>query len=172
LCDTNQQSDRTAGHSNSSSSLSTDNLLSLFIFNSECRNQQPTPPQTNPLSLFFTAPTQATGLGNFTDYRIHTTNTLTTTTKTPSMAEEQATEPMGDLGRGPEQDEAMGGPVGGPMVEVPEETLRSAVPPLRIDTSMFRGGYRGMTWGKGNPSAAPLRDSKKSHVAKPDPFKE
>jgi hypothetical protein len=52
-----------------------------------------------------------------------------------------------------------------------KETPRSAVPPLGINTSMFGAGYRGMPWGRGDPSAVPLRD-KKSHVTKPDSFKE
>jgi hypothetical protein len=57
------------------------------------------------------------------------------------------------------------------MARALEETPRSAVPPLGINTSMFGAGYRGTSWGRGDPSAAPLRD-KKSHVAKPDSFKE
>jgi hypothetical protein len=51
-------------------------------------------------------------------------------------------------------------------------TPRSTVPPLRVNTSMFREGYKGEPWARGDPSTVPLRDSKKSHVAKPDPFKE
>jgi hypothetical protein len=122
--------------------------------------------QTNPLSLFFTTPTQAMGPGNFTDYRIHTTSTLMTTAS--SMAEEQATEPMGDLGGGLEQDKTMGGPMAG----VPEEAPRPMAPPLRVNTSTFRAGYKGLPWDRGNPSSAPLRDSKKSHIAKPNSFKD
>jgi hypothetical protein len=48
------------------------------------------------------------------------------------MAEEQATEPMGDLGGGIEQDETMGGPVAGMEEQIPQPLA----PPLRIDTTV------------------------------------
>jgi hypothetical protein len=69
------------------------------------------PTQTNPLSLFFTTPTQAMGLGNFTEYRTHTTITLTTTAL--AMANQQNSGAMGFIRGGPEQDKAMGGPTAG-----------------------------------------------------------
>jgi hypothetical protein len=112
--------------------------------------------------------TAGTSLGNFTDYRIHYTSTLTTTTTASSMAEGQATEPMGNLRGRPEQDEAMGGPMAG----APEGAPGPVAPPLRVNTSGFGAGYKGGPWGRGDPSAAPPRDSKKSHITKPDPFKE
>jgi hypothetical protein len=84
------------------------------------------------------------------------------------MAEEQATEPMGDLRGGPEQDETMGGPMVGALEGNPEPTG----PPLSIDTGLFGAGYRGNSWRRDYPSAAPPRDSHKSHVAKPNPFKD
>jgi hypothetical protein len=118
LCGTNRRNSKTANHSDSGSSLGANNLLSLSIFSSERRNQCPTPTQTNPLSLFFTAPTQATGPGNFTDYRIHTTTTPMTTTS--AMASEQNPGAVGFIGGGPEQDEAMGGPVAGQEGQIPE----------------------------------------------------
>jgi hypothetical protein len=81
-------------------------------------------------------------LGNFTDYRIHPTSTPTTMTTTPSMAEEQATEPMGNLRGGLEQDEAMGGPVVGAEEQIPQPPA----PPLRIDTTYgFGADTRGVS---------------------------
>jgi hypothetical protein len=74
-------------------------------------------------------------------HRTHTTSTLMTTTS--SMAEEQATEPMGNLRGGPEQDETMGEPVGGAAEEAPRPTT----PPLEINTNLFEEGYRGLPWG-------------------------
>jgi hypothetical protein len=184
---TNRRDSRTANHSDSSSSLGLDNLLSLSIFSSECRNQRPTPTQTNPLSLFFTAPTQAMGPGNFTDYRIHTTTTLTTTTS--AMASKQPN--LGAVGfndRRLEQDKTMGGPMAGaeqpaPELLAPEPGAAGppAPPPLRIDTAyQFRAGSGPPLTGAGGgpwtgaqfPTAAPQKGSRKNHVAKPDSFKD
>jgi hypothetical protein len=75
---------------------------------------------------------------------------------------------MGNLRGGPEQDKEMERSVAG----APEEAPRPMVPPLRVDTSMFRAGYRGIPWDKGDPSAVPPKDSRKSHITKPNPFKE
>jgi hypothetical protein len=68
------------------------------------------------------------GLGNFTDYRIHTTTTPTTTTS--AMASEQSTGAMGLLRGGPEQDKTMGGPVAGQEEQVPEPPAPEPPGPL------------------------------------------
>jgi hypothetical protein len=102
------------------------------------------------------------GPGNFTDYRIHTTSTPTTTTS--SMAEEQAPSPMGGDNGGLEQDERMGG--------IAEEVPRPTAPTLKIETTMFRESFRGQPWDREGPSAAPPKDSREGHVAKPNPFKD
>jgi hypothetical protein len=65
---------------------------------------------TSDQPLFFTAPTQATGLSNFTDYRTYTPSISTATT--PSMAEEPPSPMVGGRG-GFEQDKRMDTPVGG-----------------------------------------------------------
>jgi hypothetical protein len=86
------------------------------------------------------------------------------------MASEQNTGAMGILGGGFEQDKAMGGPVAGQEEQAPKPL---APPPLRIDTAYQFGGGGGGPWtGATPPTAAPQKDSRKSHVAKPDPFKD
>jgi hypothetical protein len=162
-----------ANHSDSDSSLRANNLLSLSIFSTECRNQHPTPTQTNPLSLFFTAPTQAMGPGNFTEHRTHTTITPMTTTS--AMASEQNIGAMGSLRRALKQDEGMGEPMAGVEEQIPwpPTPQQPAPPPLRIDTAyQFGTGGRGPWMGVDPSAIVPQKDSRKSHVAKPDPFKD
>jgi hypothetical protein len=90
------------------------------------------------------------------------------------MASEQNTGAMGLLRGGPEQDETMGGLVVGQEEQVPEPPAPEppGPPPLRIDTAYQFGGGGGGPWtGVYPPTTAPQKDSRKSHVAKPDPFK-
>jgi hypothetical protein len=98
------------------------------------------------------------------------------------MASEQNPGAMGFNRGGPEQDEAMGGPVAGQEEQIPKPPAPKppAPPPLRIDTTYQFGGAGGGPWmGAGGgpwmgayPTAALQKDNRKNHVAKPDSFKD
>jgi hypothetical protein len=90
---------------------------------------------------------------------------------------------MGFNDRRLEQDETMGGPMVGQEQPAPEPPAPEppAPPPLRIDTTYqfgtgggppWTGAGRGPWMGAHPPTAAPQKDHRKDHTAKPNSFKD